>query len=176
MQQNSDNNNPHKTRMFMKMFPNDIEVNKPLVLIADDNVVTVQLLGTFLEKAEIDYISCNNGIAALDLAKSHKPDLILMDVMMPVLDGFEACKKLKQDDTLKAIPVIFLSSKAESYDKVKGFKCGAVDYITKPFERTEVIMRIETQINLKRAYEQLERYNQMLEELLEEKQGASLIA
>ena len=101
-------------------------------------------------------------------AQSEKPDLILLDVMMPQMDGFSACKKLKDDLETTNIPVIFISSKAEYFDKIKGYNAGGVDYITKPFEKTEVLIRIKTQLKLKKAMDKLSEYNRWLEKMMNE--------
>jgi len=152
----------------MSQLSNPINFEDCLVLIADDDAVTLQLLATFMEKEGFNYITCNNGSAALILAKEKLPDLILMDVMMPHMDGFETCRLLKDDINTMDIPLVFLTSKADTFDKVKGFNAGAVDYITKPFEKVEVMVRIKTQIKLKKAMDKLNEYTRWLENLLNE--------
>ncbi len=150
----------------MQQIPDPINLKDSLILIADDNAVALQLLGTYLKKERLKFITCNNGSAALSLAKEKLPDLILLDIMMPHLDGFETCRLLKDNIETMNIPVIFLTSKADTFDKIKGFKMGAVDYITKPYEMVEVIARIKTQIKLKKAMDKLDEYAKWLEKLL----------
>ena len=143
-----------------------INYEESLVLLADDDAVTLQLLGTFMEKEGLKYLTCNNGSAALSLAKEKLPDLILLDVMMPHMDGFETCRLLKDNLETVDIPVIFLTSMADTFDKIKGFNAGAVDYITKPFANVEVFVGISTEIKLKQAMDKLNEYTKWLEKLL----------
>jgi DNA-binding response OmpR family regulator len=144
---------------------NPINIEDSLILIADDNAVTLQLLATFMDKEGLNYITCNNGSAALTLAKEKLPDLILLDIMMPHIDGFETCRLLKENSNTKDIPIIFLTSRSENSDKIKGYNAGAVDYLTKPFEKVEVMIRIKTQLKLKKALEKLNVYNECLEKV-----------
>jgi len=144
----------------------EMDFKDSLVLIAEDEALCRQLLTTFLDIEGIKHISCNNGLAAISLAKERKPDLILLDVMMPHMDGFTACKKLKDCLETTDIPVIFISSKAEKVDKIDGFNAGGVDYITKPFEKIEVMVRIKTQLKLKKAMDKLSEYNRWLEKMM----------
>ena len=143
-----------------------LNLSDSLVLIADDNAITVQLLCALLKKEGINYIFCSNGAQVLTLAKEKLPDLILMDVMMPQIDGFEACKRLKGNLVTTDIPVIFLTAKAETVDKLRGFEVGGADYILKPFEKTEVLVRIKTHIKLKKAMDKLNSYKKWLEKLI----------
>ncbi len=146
--------------------PCPVDFDKSLVLIADDNPVTLKLLTTFLKKEGLRYITCDNGNDALRLAKEKLPDLILLDIMMPGTDGYETCRLLKKEVSTLEIPVIFLTAKADSFDKIKGFEAGAVDYITKPFENLEVILRIKTQLKLKKAMDKLNEYVHWLEQVM----------
>ncbi len=161
----------------MSQLSNSFDLEDCLILIADDNAITVQLIGAFLEKEGINYITCNNGSAALTLAKEKLPDLILLDVMMPQIDGFETCRLLKDNIETLDIPVIFLTAKTDTFNKIKGFSAGAVDYITKPFEKIEVMIRIRTQLKLKKALDKLTEYTRWLEKSLNEEteKGNTLI-
>jgi len=143
-----------------------IDTENMLVLIAEDDIITMQLLQTFLKKEKINFISSENGLAALATAKERVPDLILLDVMMPELDGYEVCRKLKECPLLQNIPVIFLTAQTDIANKIKGFEVGGVDYITKPFERLEVLARIKTQLRLKKALDKLSDYNIWLEKII----------
>lgn len=131
--------------------------SKPIVLIVDDTVTNIQLLVGILGN---DYVlkAATSGEKALELAnKQDKPDIILLDIMMPDMDGYTVCKKLKSDSATSAIPVIFVSAKDEVKDQMKGFNLGAVDYIVKPFEPPLVKARVKTHINLKLRTEMLEK-------------------
>lgn len=136
------------------------------ILIAEDDLVTGQLLANILHKDNFKTIVCNDGQSALNKAIENKPDLILLDIMMPALSGFETCRRLKSDTRTHEIPVIFLTAKMTSHDKKAGFDVGGVDYITKPFDSLEVVLRIKTHLRLKIAMDKLREYSHWLEELL----------
>ena len=123
--------------------------NKDLrILIVDDTVKNIQVLGTILKQEEYQINVAQNGKQALDVVGKVRPDLILLDVMMPEMDGFEACTHLKQNPETVDIPVIFLTAKIETEDIVKGFELGAVDYVTKPFNPTELLVRVRTHLSI----------------------------
>lgn len=124
---------------------------KPIILIVDDVPTNIQVLGTLLAKFNCELAVAMNGQQALDVVDKIHPDLILLDVMMPVMDGHEACRRLKSQDSTKDIPIIFLSAKSETDDIVKGFKLGAVDYVTKPFIGKELVARVKTHLALKQT-------------------------
>ena len=119
------------------------------ILIVDDTPKNIQLLGTILKNIGYKIIVATNGLQALDILEKIKPDLILLDVMMPDLDGYETCKKIKSSEYLKDIPIIFLTAKTQPEDIVKGFELGAVDYIIKPFNSSELVARVKTHLELK---------------------------
>jgi len=121
----------------------------PRILIVDDQPDNVELLEQILEDEEYDTLTAYEAQEALDIVKEETPDLILLDIMMPDVDGFEVCSILKSDENTRKIPIIFVTAKTETVDKVKGLELGAVDYITKPFEEAEVLARVRTQIKLK---------------------------
>ncbi len=119
------------------------ELNRGLlILIVDDTPRNLQVLGTMLRKEGYSIILAQNGLQALEATEKAPPDLILLDVMMPELDGFETCKRLKENPATREIPVIFLTARIETEDIVKGFELGAVDYVTKPFNATELLVRV----------------------------------
>ena len=118
------------------------------VLIVDDTLRNIQLMGTILREHNYQISVAQNGIQALASVAREAPDLILLDVMMPEMDGFETCKRLKADVTTRDIPVIFLTAKIETDDFVHGFELGAVDYVTKPFNTTELLRRVQTHLEL----------------------------
>jgi len=121
----------------------------PLVLIVDDVPKNIQLLGNILNNEGYDIIIAENGKEALERISDVLPDIILLDIMMPEMDGYETCKILKENDRTRDIPVIFLTAKTEMEDIVKGFNAGSVDYVTKPFNSTELMARVKTHIKLK---------------------------
>lgn len=129
----------------------------PLILIVDDNQQNLQVLGTLLMEENYEVSIAENGKEAIFEVKSNRPDLILMDVMMPVMDGFEAVEKLKENEDTKNIPIIFVTAMNEDADEEKGFKLGAADYITKPIRGPIVKARVKLHLalnNQKRLLEQ----------------------
>ncbi len=138
----------------------------PRVLIVDDNPKNIQVLGTILKNNDYLVNVAMDGLQALTVADKTDPDIILLDVMMPNLDGFETCKKLKTQEKTKDIPVIFLTAKTESQDIVTGFEVGAVDYLTKPFNSIELLARVKTHLELKFNREIIEQRNNEYKELL----------
>ncbi len=123
--------------------------NKHLILIIDDNPNNVQFLSGLLADNGFLPAAALDGENAITFINEKLPDLILLDIMMSGLDGFEVCKKIKQDDRTKHIPIIFLTAKTETDDIVHGFDLGAVDYITKPFNSRELLARVKTHLELK---------------------------
>ena len=107
------------------------ETGKSRILVVDDTLKNIQVLGTILRKQGYQINIAKSGLQALEVVEKIPSDLILLDVMMPELDGFETCKRLKASDKTRDIPVIFLTAKVETEDIVKGFELGAVDYVTK---------------------------------------------
>lgn len=128
---------------------------KPLIFIAEDIPKNLQVLCNILRKESYRISAAGNGRQALEMIPEVRPDLILLDIMMPEMNGFEVCEELKKDPKTKEIPVIFLTAKAETTDIVKGLKIGAVDYITKPFNGSELLARVKTHLELKFAREEL---------------------
>lgn len=135
------------------------------LLLVDDSPENLQLLYQAL-KNEYDIYSTTSGSEALRLVESLQPDLILLDVMMPEVDGFEVCRILKSRETSRDIPVIFLTALTEDANEMKGFEAGGVDYITKPFKPLIVKQRIVTQLALKQQRDLLAKNNQELQEAL----------
>lgn len=130
-------------------------MHKPIILIVDDVPKNIQVLGTLLGDFNCELAVAMNGQQALDTVDKIKPDLILLDVMMPILNGHETCKKLKSNPNTADIPVIFLSAKTEVEDIVTGFELGAIDYVTKPFIGKELIARVKTHLDLTKAQKAL---------------------
>ena len=124
---------------------------KETILIVDDNKKNLQVLGSVLHEEGYKIAVAEDGYQAVKLAEKIVPGLILLDVMMPGIDGFEVCMSLKSKKELKNIPVIFLTAKSETNDIIEGFKRGGVDYITKPFKKEELLARINTHMELANA-------------------------
>lgn len=125
------------------------------LLIVDDTPENIQVLGGLLRDQGYGINVAMNGQDALDSAQRFKPDLILLDVMMPGMDGFEVCRRLKQNPDLKDVPIMFLTAKAETEHVVQGFDLGAVDYVAKPFQSSELLRRVDTHVTMARLREEL---------------------
>jgi signal transduction histidine kinase len=143
--------------------------NEELLLIVDDHPRNIQLLGSLLAREGYRIAVATTGLQALAIAGKVLPDLILLDVMLPDLQGFDVCRQLRETPETAETPILFLTAKSETEDKVKGFRMGGTDYLTKPFEGAEVLARIRTQLALRRAQRQLKEQNRRLEELLQER-------
>ncbi|MFW5730468.1 MAG: response regulator [Desulfonatronovibrionaceae bacterium] len=139
------------------------------IMIIDDTPANLGLLQEILEQTGYRVVAFPRGSLALRAAAKQAPDLILLDIKMPEMDGFEVCSRLKQVDVLARIPVIFISALSETQDKLKAFSLGGVDYITKPFQEQEVQARVATHIRMRTLQHELERHNQKLEQMVEEK-------
>ncbi len=140
-------------------------MKKSTVLIVDDIPKNLQVLTGILHTCEINTYAAFDGYQALEIVEESPPDLILLDIMMPEMDGMEVCQKIKTNPATKNIPIIFLTAKSQQEDIIKGLKCGAVDYVTKPFESEELLTRIKTHLELKKSKEIIERQNKELKEL-----------
>ncbi|HMQ56624.1 MAG TPA: response regulator [Anaerolineae bacterium] len=143
-----------------------METKKETILVVDDTPSNLSVLFAFLERADYEVLVVGNGQAALESVKRRPPDLILLDIMMPVMDGYETCDRLKADPVTKDIPVIFMTALNDVVDEVKGFAQGAVDYITKPVRMERVLARIKTHLALRRLQQELQQKNAQLEEAL----------
>lgn len=142
----------------MEIKPSD---NK--ILIVDDVMSNVLLLKVLLKNEKYNIVTANNGTEALSQVIEEKPDLILLDVMMPDLDGFEVCERLKKDKETAGIPIIFLTALNNTSDIVKGFQVGANDFISKPFNKEELLIRVKHQISLITARRIISRQNKELQ-------------
>ena len=134
------------------------------ILIVDDNPANLRLLLNLLSKAGYHVRPTRDGQTALISAQMNPPDLILLDIMMPVPDGYAVCSLLKADERTRDIPIIFVSALNEVFDKLKAFSVGGVDYITKPFHEEEVLVRVSTHLTLQRLQKQLKEQNALLQE------------
>ena len=142
----------------------DIDIEKPTLLLVDDEPVNLRVLKQLLAN-DYQLIFARNGEEALKLAPSRQPNLILLDVMMPGLTGFEVCRQLKQQDNTKQIPVIFVTALNDEQDETQGFDAGAVDYITKPISPAIVKARVKTHLSLVQADELLDSRLQVVQRL-----------
>jgi signal transduction histidine kinase len=131
----------------------------PLIVLVDDLPQNIKLLGQLLKGKGYRILALTDSKKAFNAVNKNQPALVLLDIMMPGMDGFEVCKALKANPNTADIPVIFLTAKTESYDIVKGFEIGAVDYVTKPFNNHELLMRVQTQIALQNAIKKAEKAN-----------------
>ncbi|WP_204105307.1 MULTISPECIES: adenylate/guanylate cyclase domain-containing protein [Spirulina sp. CCY15215] len=141
-----------------------IEPAQGNILVVDDTPANLRLLVTMLKQQGYEVRPTLNGNIALSAARAIIPDLVLLDIMMPEIDGYEVCRRLKADDRTKDVPVIFLSALDDARDKVKAFEVGGVDYITKPFQKAEVLARITNQLYLRSLQKQLAQQNQRLQD------------
>ncbi len=145
------------------------------VLLVDDSPVNIDVLNDILSDYTRYVALC--GEKALQLANSEKPpDLILLDVMMPGMDGFEVCKKLKSNKSTEDIPVIFITSMRDAESIVKGFEIGAVDYITKPFNKCELLSRVATHLELKKSHDKIKKHKNDLEMLVSKRTAELVVA
>src|SRR5580698_3101134 len=119
---------------------------KERILVVDDQPINVQLLKRKLERGGLEVSTANNGLEALEQVKKHKPDLILLDLMMPDMDGIEVCQRLQASSETRSIPVIFVTARTTKESKIEGLAVGAVDYITKPIDLDETLARVQTQL------------------------------
>ena len=150
--------------------------NKGNILIVDDTLENLQLLSNTLTDQGYKIRGAAKGQMAIRTARSFPPDLILLDIKMPGMDGYEVCEHLKADEQTRDIPVIFISALDEVIDKVRAFQVGGVDYITKPFHVEEVLARIEHQLMIQRLSTQLQEQNKQLQQEIQERQKAEQAA
>ncbi|MCG8618833.1 MAG: response regulator [Desulfobacterales bacterium] len=122
---------------------------KNLILVVDDEPRNLQLAGKVVSDNGFDVAMAQNGRQAMNFVKKNQPDLILLDIMMPDMDGYEVCRRLKKNPQYRHIPVIFLTAKNATADVVRGFDAGGVDYVPKPFQPPELLARIRTHLELK---------------------------
>lgn len=139
------------------------------ILIVDDVSKNIQILGSILSQKDYQIAYAQNGKQAIDISKIQEFDLILLDIMMPGIDGYEVCKKLKKSPLTREVPIIFLTAKADMDSIIKGFEVGGQDYITKPFNSAELLARVENHLLIKRQREELKEINLNLEAKVKER-------
>ncbi|MFW5730466.1 MAG: response regulator [Desulfonatronovibrionaceae bacterium] len=143
--------------------------SKTTIMIIDDTPANLGLLQEMLESKGFKVVAFPSGQLAFKAAVRKPPDLILLDIKMPDMDGYQVCQKFKQDELLMEIPIIFISALGETTDKIKAFSVGGVDYVTKPFEPDEVYARVDTHLKIRFLQEKLEAQNQNLEQMVQER-------
>ena len=142
------------------------------ILVVDDHPYNLRVLTNTLNEAGYQTLIANSGDRALYQIANQPPDLILLDVMMPGIDGFETCRRLKANPDTAPIPVIFMTALGDIDNKIMGFEVGAVDYITKPFQIKEVLVRVNTHLTIARLQRQLEVKNAQLQKKNDELEAA----
>lgn len=142
---------------------------KEIILVVDDTPTITEFVQYVLEEKGYKTIACNNGTQALVMAQEYRPDLILLDIMMPDVDGYIICSQLKADRKTRDIPVIFLSALNSQFDKIKAFKCGAVDFVTKPVQPEELTARVKSHLTISSLNRALQMSKRDLESLVSER-------
>ena len=137
----------------------------PTVLVVDDNLQNLELLQVYLEDIDCQTIPAHDGIEALDIIRKNPPDLVLLDVMMPKMSGFEVCKKIKNDPKTADIPVIMVTALNEFRDIERGIDSGTDDFLSKPINKLEFLVRVKTMLKLKHLSDKLERTLAYLNEI-----------
>lgn len=153
-------------------------MDRPTILIVDDEEINVKLVKGILASENYNLISALSGSEALSMLAPNRPDLILLDVMMPEMDGFETCSKIKQNKNTKIIPVLMVTALSEQEHRLKALECGADDFLSKPVDKTELKIRVKSLLRIKEyhnelveRYEEIEKKNIQLQELEEFKDG-----
>jgi two-component system alkaline phosphatase synthesis response regulator PhoP len=129
----------------------------PVILVVDDNAQNLELIQAYLEDVDCDTVAARDGVEALDIVAKAKPDLILLDVMMPKMSGFEVCRRLKKDPGTSDIPVIMVTALNEFGDIERGIDSGTDDFVSKPVNRLELLTRVKTMLRLKHLSDTLQR-------------------
>lgn len=157
----------------MKKFESENEQKKkPVILVVDDNQQNLELLQAYLEDVDCRTISARDGSKALDIVSKDMPDLILLDVMMPKMSGFEVCKRIKNDPKTADIPVIMVTALSEFGDIERAIDSGTDDFLSKPVNKLELLTRIKTMLKLKHLSDKLERTLAYLSEIEKQAQTA----
>lgn len=138
---------------------------QPVILVVDDNQQNLELLQAYLDDVDCKTIPAHNGLEALDIVRKSPPDLILLDVMMPKMSGFEVCKRLKNDQKTSDIPVIMVTALTEFGDIERGIDSGTDDFLSKPVNKLELLTRVKTMLKLKHLTDKLERTIAYLSEI-----------
>lgn len=126
------------------------------ILIVDDNVANVELLEAYLTSSDYDVVKAYDGEEGLDMVYAETPDIILLDIMMPKIDGYEVCRRLKEDEKTRLIPIVMITALTELEDKIKGLDVGADDFLSKPFNRLELMARVRSLLRIKSLHDDLD--------------------
>jgi two-component system alkaline phosphatase synthesis response regulator PhoP len=159
--------------MTKKKFDNHT-AKTPVILVVDDNRENLELLEAYLEDIDCRTISACDGPEALDIVRKDKPDLVLLDIMMPKMSGFEVCRKLKADPATTDIPIIMVTALNEFGDMQRGVDCGTDDFVSKPVNKIEMLTRVKTMLKLKHLTDKLERTLAYLAEIEKQTQSSRL--
>lgn len=145
----------------------------PTILIVDDNEQNVELMQAYLEELDCETLLAYNGKEALEVVDKHLPDLLLLDIMMPQMSGFEVCKRLKADSRTQDIPIIMVTALNEFGDIERGIDSGTDDFVSKPVNKLELLARVRTMLKLKHLSDRLERTLAYLSEIEQAQGGAT---
>lgn len=143
------------------------QLAQPVVLVVDDQQANVRMVGALLARSGYQVLPALSGAEGLELARNNKPDVVLLDMKMPGMDGFEVLRQMRADDTTRDLPVIFLTADNDRENLIRAFAAGAIDYITKPFVAEELLARVLTHVDLKRSRDTLRRFAQEKQEMAE---------
>ncbi|MCD6394497.1 MAG: response regulator [Planctomycetes bacterium] len=154
------------------MVENNSEKGEPIVLVVDDNRQNLELLLAYLEDVDCKTLSANDGAEAIGVVKTSSPDLILLDVMMPKMSGFEVCRRIKNDPKTADIPVIMVTALNEMGDIERAINSGTDDFLSKPVNKWELVTRVKTMLKLKHVTDKLERTLAYLSEIEEHTHAA----
>lgn len=138
------------------------------VLVIDDSSANLEIISLFLGEAGYQVLLKKDGLGGIELAKREKPHVILLDIIMPGIDGYEVCQRLKAKEETREIPVIFMSALTDTEEKIRCFEVGGEDYISKPLQMEEVMARVKIHLSLVRAVEKLRAQDQQIKEMAEE--------
>ena len=151
----------------------DSQQRPPVILVVDDNVPNLELIQAYLEDVECQVVPAHDGIEALNLVARRKPDLILLDIMMPKMSGFEVCRRLKMDPETSDIPVIMVTALNEFGDIERGIDSGTDDFVSKPVNKLELLTRVKTMLKIKHLTDKLQRTIAYLAEVEKSAQSAT---
>jgi two-component system alkaline phosphatase synthesis response regulator PhoP len=151
----------------------DSQQRPPVILVVDDNVPNLELIQAYLEDVDCQVVPAHDGIEALDLVARRKPDLILLDIMMPKMSGFEVCRRLKRDPETSDIPVIMVTALNEFGDIERGIDSGTDDFVSKPVNKLELLTRVRTMLKIKHLTDKLQRTIAYLSEVEKTAQSAT---
>lgn len=147
----------------------NINPSEYTVLVVDDNLTNLDVAADYLEAYGFQVVVARDGLGGLDKVAYAPPNLILLDVLMPGMDGFEVCRRLKANEATREIPIIFMTALADTQHKVEGFSLGAVDYITKPVQQEEMVARVMTHLKIRALTQQLQQANELLNKINNDK-------